>query len=401
MRSTEADVGSKAGIGYFLGVTLVLVLVYGLRMMNYDTAGQVIDTTLYEQAAIKQQGSDLPADSSLPVRPVMKLYLSVLSVVFTFLGNKIELIFSLQSVLCGMVLVLYAAALTVLYGRIAAVTGGMLLACSGIYLDGVYSVSPDIVFSFIWSISFLLLAVLNRRSLAAPEPKQQSMWIWLLSGCWIGLICYADITGLLLLLATGRADFKVKKPFYLLGGFLFGLFSAFAIAALAGGAGLSAQIRLWGLLYQCNWGLWGYFIWFAAAGVIVDTGITYIIKYRAERTLPFWEGMEMGDEQSSKPAGMRMSDLLAGSEAEEKEKKKKEKPGKKARVKKEKIKTENTPDDGSVSRYDNTKGISYIKNPLPLPKKPQLKGMEFDEAIGDTELNFDIDIAADDDFDIE
>lgn len=45
--------------------------------------------------------------------------------------------------------------------------------------------------------------------------------------------------------------------------------------------------------------------------------------------------------------------------------------------------------------------IRYIPNPLPLPKKPKHKAMEFDYSLSDDELEFDYEISDDDDFDFE
>ena len=52
--------------------------------------------------------------------------------------------------------------------------------------------------------------------------------------------------------------------------------------------------------------------------------------------------------------------------------------------------------------FDMSKGVKYLDNPLPVPKRKERKGMDYDYEVPQNEMNFDVDLnSSNSEFDVQ
>ncbi|MCM1026887.1 MAG: hypothetical protein NC432_10660 [Roseburia sp.] len=221
----------------------VILLAAGLifRIGSLDGAWQ---GTAYFEAASVIPGQEMPETA----HGAMYLYLHLLHGIFYFLGNKMVL-----GVFCQIMLQLTALILLYLaVRRCAGKLGGMVflgLCTFSDYLRGeALALSPGMLYLVIWAAVLLWTVTEDRKEIYLSE--------LFLTGLFLGIACYLDIAGVILVpLAFGaafcrrEAEVKNRRKAGAVLLCLLGLLAGFCILigteALLGGKGYGFVLQAW------------------------------------------------------------------------------------------------------------------------------------------------------------
>ncbi len=376
---------------------------------------------------------------------VSSLYVDTLSVFFSFLGNKAEIVFYLQFILQILTIVMIYFALRMLCGRIVAFSAGLLLICSDEWIKAVMMFEPEVFFMFLWSLLLLILSIFYSKTRAGKWQSKKIQIIGsLLIGGMCGILLYYDILGILLpviaiyLFYIAEKTQKIisvwAKAAIFLGGFIAGSFIMLFREAIVKSSTVVENLQRWCSQYPLR-------IQFSVVWPMENMGVLAVILiFSVFLIAAFWLnvkpemsvwaiimlvlcvvgpifGMTALNQQmwvtlvwsvlaGSGLQGLVRAGLNAGSKVDSKvsmEAGDTEKAGGKGWEKVEKA--GETAAVAAVSeetsRYDTSTGIKYIENPLPLPPKPVKKGMDFPFKVPVEKMYYDVNVADDADYDLK
>ncbi len=148
------------------------------------------------------------------------LYVDLLSLLFSFLGNKESVIIYIQFVIQIVTMMILYVAVRILCGRIAAYTTVLMIAVSARWIEAASSLQAEVIYMLLWSMMLLFFAFLFRLLATGTGlvGKMQNVFI-LISGILCGMLIYYDLLGLLLLplgiYFISLAN-RLKRPLFLL-----------------------------------------------------------------------------------------------------------------------------------------------------------------------------------------
>lgn len=390
---------------------------------------------LLEHALIQRGGAE-----SAALGGMQALYTDLLSLLFSFLGNKEELIFYFQLLLQLASLLLLFFALRIFSGKGASYGAGAALAVSSQWGAAVMRYQPEVFYMFLWSFFFFLMAVFHK---LFYEQKNLSWgiqgFLFLLAGGASGMLIWFDLLGILLLPAAAGlvlAAGKREKPMplwvrmgILSGGICLGVFLmavretgmkgntvaenlrswyARSFAAVSPKIALPSEPPVFILLLvigacllaaaywmaaECNMAMWGTMLLLqcvlasAAGGVALHQGMWVTLIWgvlagmglQAVGKAGIVPGRQKKTEQTNPLGQLPYVELTTG------------------------VSEQRDHDQGdqgeSVSRYDTSQGTRYLENPLPLPPKPVRKGMDYPLSISPEKMYYDLQVPDEDDYD--
>jgi hypothetical protein len=207
-------------------VVILLITAGGLAYKIYMTAGNIPDT-LSDMSYLKW--AQVSAGSSIPdvQHGASMLYLYILYVFMSFLGNKIMTAVMLQIALQILTLIVLYFAVRIWTGRVPAVITCAVFAFSSIINEKLFEANPECLLFLIYSVMLLLCGIYCRSIVRLPNGREAFLAIIL--GAAVGSVCYMDLTGftlfvMLLVLFIGTGNEKL----YHIIDFLLILIAAFA-----------------------------------------------------------------------------------------------------------------------------------------------------------------------------
>lgn len=138
------------------GFWLLLGILFALRLYN-QTLTKEGDRSLLELALVGN--AMMP---SVLLSGLQEIYVALLSLLFNFLGNREIAVVYLQFILQIITVLLIYVSVRISGGRVAAVTVGLLLACSAQWADAVMIFRPEVLLMFLWSLVLCLLVISSR-----------------------------------------------------------------------------------------------------------------------------------------------------------------------------------------------------------------------------------------------
>ena len=323
-------------------VLLCLAFLFFVRF-SYLNCGQtpIADDYGYYQASMIQEKEAGPVFSS----GVSYAYCTALSALLRFTGNRMEMTACCHMALQAVSILLLYFGYRIFFGKAAALLSLLSFALLPWSASGVFVVSPENFYLFVWSLICLILGLLSRRD----------GWLCAFAaGLFAGVACIWHGLGfcLLLLLLFSEND-RLKKLVSFAAGMALG--AGFELVRYRELAGLSFGETLYG---------WG----------------NSLIRYEEGR----WQDMD-----TWLPIWL-LATLLTGALIRsvretrfEKAKEKEQAAAERQSVQEEIM--ENTQDMEAPEAADDVRQkqegvlrkIHYIENPLPLPKKHRKRTMEF------------------------
>lgn len=147
------------------------------------------------------------------------VYTAVLTSLFTFFGNRVAVGIYFQFLLQIIFLPVFYFAVRLIAGRISALTAAALMVFSPLYLQSMCLLSPENLYLVFYAAG-LLLTGLYLDSCRRGGIRGRAAFLFLfLTGLYIGMMVYLDITGITLLffagmdlfMTEGRATAKGKR----------------------------------------------------------------------------------------------------------------------------------------------------------------------------------------------
>lgn len=374
----------------------------------------------YFDAAMVAEGAEIPQIT----HGAVYLYLQVLRLLFLVAGNKwmagIYLQIALQLAAC---VILYFGVKRLSGGFPALVMTAFLMLSPHQILQGlVYS--PAMLYLCVYGIGLLCITSYLERSARGRVNSVYDALLLLFTGALTAFVCYLDITGVtLLLFAAGVLWLRKKKPHSIWGNSLLGLvvlmvstagfFCVYlGLDAYASGKSFAGVFRAWQALYQ----VLGYdaYFWLGRNGDYVICLVMFLLmavgavgfwfRKKGEKLSPWivvmagLSAFEFLHITTAEVDGFLlmgwMLAVLSGIGAQSMfwhdklpAREREAAPEEKELV----VLDEGIPDKPKVQ---------YIENPLPLPKKHVKKVMDFVYDPKEHELDYDVQVKEDDDFDI-
>lgn len=223
-----------------VAAVVLLTAAFVLRVQGIPEAG---GESVYCQAALVD--GEAASLAGMPAAPYAAgLYIRLLRGLFFFLGNKPAAAIWVQLLLqMGAILLVYLAA-GKLAGSLAATVMLAFHAASSYLIREASVLSPAMLYFFLWAAVLLVIA--------AAAGAGKSPGGFLPAGILIGILCFLDVAGCLLLLTAAAAVLSGKEPeagrrrkclLYCLAGFGAGLAGCGLVLALIRG---ESFFRVWG-----------------------------------------------------------------------------------------------------------------------------------------------------------
>ena len=425
-------------------VFAVVLLAMGLylRIRQIGLYGAV-DANVYYEAAKVVSGQSIP----MVVHGGTYLYLHMLRIVFLVLGNKMLAGIALQIGLQMLAAVVFYFAVRRLAGSLSAVVMMMFFMLSPHMIDGAMILSPSMLLLLLFSITLCLVTYCLNKTRGCP------VW-YIITGILIGLICYLDIFGIVLLVFQAsvltvdreREDYifnsRAAVLLYGVSGSMVGFFGAIIVDALTSGKKIFNVLRAWCNIYQAKdgeipfvmgassagelvaiillmgllaWGIFSFWcdkkqeklsVWIAATGVILALqtyqmaeqnpgSSVYLYLFMAVLAGIALENIFMVDD--SIPINEEVFEALDRMEAA-----RENIEHSRAQVEREpsSVRGRTPLQELTVSAEEPPlKKVNYIENPLPLPKKHIPKVMDY--RINDVEESADYDMFVSDEDDCD
>lgn len=404
-RHTKTMLEVFAVLSLFAGAVLIRVNGY---LMN---GAQCTGTKEYYETALVKAGGSIPFIR----HGASYLYTCVLSVVFSFFGNKQAVGIVLQMVLQLLGILCFYFAVRRLAGKKEAVLSLAVMTFSEAMVNSQFTLTAENLYFFLYAGMFLLLSVYK-----SYEEKGRKTWLVLMFllglGLGTGYLVYLDIAGVLFLAAVfyvivSKKRKKGKNITYICfeaGGFLLGLSGLFLReAAVNGTAFLNAAVS-WGKFYLSDW-KWNFavvgpdvtpvgnlfcllasmWVFFAFFGKKEDDSGMYMLSLVGIAVLVSFGRTNMSYQLLATAYWSVLAAIGVASVITEK----KEEPMN--TIKKE----EDTLIIESLEEEPENR-IHFIENPLPLPKKHVKKTMDYAFEPEAELMKFDIEVSDDDDFDL-
>lgn len=406
-RHTKTMLEVFAVLSLFTGAVLI-------RVNSYLINGAVCTGTQeYYEAAFVKAGGTVPFIR----HGASYLYTCVLTVVFSFFGNKQAVGIALQIVLQLLGILCFYFAVRRLAGKREAVLSLAVMTFSEAMVNYQFSLTAENLYFFLYAGMFLLLSVYK-----SYEEKGRKTWLVLVSllglGLGTGYLVYLDFAGILFFAAVfyvilSKKRKKGKNITYLCfeaGGFLIGLSGLFLREAAVNKTTFLNTAVSWGKLYLTDWKwnfavagpdvtFWGnLFCLLASMWVFLaffrkkedDSGL-YMFSLVGIAVLvsfgkPNMNYQLLATTYWSVLAAIGVTSVMTG---------KKEEPMKTMKKEKE----EDTLVIESLEEEPENR-IHFIENPLPLPKKHVKKTMDYAFEPEAELMKFDKEVSVNDDFDL-
>ncbi len=181
---------------YFFGIAAV---VSSRIVYCFAVGGTVADPYEYFANAMIRAGEKKPFFAS----GLSYAYTEILSILFSFTGNRIEAAGVCQMVLQILWLILFLSGICLLSGRAAGAVSTVILILSPWICRTVFEVSPENFYLFHWSLLLFLLSVYYcKTSLEGWRSGERGRLYLLASGFYAGVLCIWNYMGWALIAAA-------------------------------------------------------------------------------------------------------------------------------------------------------------------------------------------------------
>lgn len=378
------------------------------------------DSIYYDMAFIKNAGG-VPSLA----HGASYCYAAVLSMVFSFSGNKAAAGLVLQAALQVLSLLLVYLGIRRLAGRPEAFWTMAILAFLPSYAGKVYELEPETFYFFLWALGIYLIG-----ECGMAKRKKSFRIVFFLAGAYIGIMGFLDRAGWLLLLFAGGICIKkameesekeaARKEKYRDSCMAF----VFCLLGAAGGmlGCLISDAALSGVPLGSIWSTWmNLFSWrgdtwippgpesdpaigaaLCFGNMLLAVGFWFRKEQKTEVWIllllaatalntglsgPFGYGTLLAFAWAAL-AGFGIASMGVGLESE-----------KIVKAKVPDLVLEDM-DQADEEEEEIRSGVKLIENPLPLPKKHVRREMDFDRLVEWEKMKFDIPVDESDDFDI-
>ncbi|MBD5521669.1 MAG: hypothetical protein HDR03_10735 [Lachnospiraceae bacterium] len=432
-------------------VTALLYRLYMLIQIGTDT---VIDTHFYDMAIV---GGG--ADTEPLVHGASYIYVQFLSLVFSFLGNKIMAAVWMQFFIEMLTILLSFFVIRKLLGSIPACMVMLILTLSGVYNSRILMVTPELLFFLLYLIGLYIVGSYVKAYCSNRLSKPMMIAGALFSGIIIGVLVYLDAISLTIFiimagLITGidtKPDRKKVTPYLLflltvIGAFL-AMSGAFILDSYASGDTIEAILNAWldlyrihlqkdTIIYQNKYSLAECLIQVVLAALLI---LSFCNRRKVQNSTPWMclmfllapmplSSVGVLDYQVyyvfiwSVLAGLGLQQsLVAGddgaqytsAEIENVEEDKRDMENIKDSDDKStatninvepiepisKPESETEPGPAPKPEPESAPKPRFIENPLPLPKKHEKRDMDYQYEVAEDKMKFDIEVDDNDDFD--
>ncbi len=181
-------------------------ILYRFHYMMYASDIVVKTNTFYEMAKVTEVGV-IPYIT----HGASYIYTVLLSVIFSFMGNKVMAGVVLQFIFQFLIMLFGYLALRLLTGRSAAFIAMLFMAFSPAFVGNLFSLTPEGLYLLLyvaglWGISLFLNNFKN-----IGNKSKGSYIIFIIIGIYIGLMSYLDIIGFTLLFFAGLGLLLVRE----------------------------------------------------------------------------------------------------------------------------------------------------------------------------------------------
>ena len=189
--SGNKKTGKKWLEAVILGAALVLLTIWGVWQGSFYDYKIVVGGNVYPEAFVKAGGTYV-----ISYLNQESIYLAFLSVVFSFLGNKEEVVSILNLILqLGGVLFFYLGARKILGSYITVVVTIVAAVVAGCF----YSVMADTSMHILWFLTAFMFWICNQifTEVTAKTLK------WIILGILLGISAFVDFAGIFLIILYG------------------------------------------------------------------------------------------------------------------------------------------------------------------------------------------------------
>lgn len=246
-RKSVAYVAAGRFSGLFEGIMTCILLLSGaalrIQWMMHRFPG-LPEGTLAESAMILEGAAPVPV-----LHGVTHVYVSFLRSLFLFLGNRVEAVTGLQIVLQLLGIFLFSAAVRRLFGRMPA----LLFMCASVFLPDIirhcFTDGPENLYLVLFGLAFTAIAFYNRAAAKTKRWTAAKLIRSILTGTVVGVLCYLDLSGFILLPALLYLAASKKGRRYTVLGAVSGMVLAFLLDAAVSGALVVSVFASWLKLY--------------------------------------------------------------------------------------------------------------------------------------------------------
>ena len=439
--------------GIFLRITRALEYIRLQNAAGSNLLSFVNGTDYFDMAKVTSGGSMEPL-----VYGGAQLYVTCLSFVLAFLGNRVvsAVIFQIFLQIVGLGLAYTAARKSA--GRLPACILLLYLACSSAYLEMIKNLGPECLFFDLYLIG-MLAAVSYVKSYCTNRLGRFSAWAGAAAlGIFIGVLAYLDLTAVMILLvmagvAVGRKKRPEKESVYhtpivsaavivvALGTCAAGLCGVLGMLSLNRGTDFHDEFTAWVTLHIENTRTVGFsplypysldMLWFGILAILASFLVFEFFRGGREQNYILWillcivaapTPLAVFGVQPFGLISMYLWGVLAGlglqncifggkarfvqgmieeinQAAEEAEKSREAETI-------DELPKESMPAQQNAEDIDErpvaeapAEKPRYLENPLPLPKKHVRRQMDYQYEVKEDEMHYDVEVNADDDFDI-
>lgn len=351
------------------------------------------------------------------------LYVVCLSVIMSFLGNKIISVMFLHVILQVLSLIVCYLAVRKSAGRLPACVTLIYLSFSSAYISRIGVIDPECLYFLLYLLGMYLIVSAIKNYCRNYYTKSFAVWIFMILGIVLGILVYLDIRSVTLLfflvgIFTGKKEEDEELPVITAGQniMVFGavevscvlaFFGSFLIDSLGYGTEYMTELSAWGNYYLSeSWGSvlasmdqfmrdfpfnvllivaasflvfefkrsgkeQNYMLWILLCVCTAPTPMTgYGVLPYGTIALFIWCVL----------AGLGLQNCIMGDSAQV------------VQAKIEKINAE--------AEVEEIQKPRFIENPLPLPKKHVKREMDYEYPVAEEDMKFDIEVDESDDFDI-
>lgn len=177
-----------------LGIFAIGIL-YRIYLCLQSGAGGIVETNFYQMALVRVGNNAQPL-----VHGASYLYVQFLSLVFSFLGNKIMPAVWTQILIQMISILLVYFVIRKMIGRISACVVMFILAISTVYASQILMLTPETLFFLLYLIGFFITGSYVESYCRNRLSNLGKIWGAVFSGIVIGILAYLDAISLTLLI---------------------------------------------------------------------------------------------------------------------------------------------------------------------------------------------------------
>lgn len=377
-----------------------------------------LETKYFEMAVVRAGEGIAPMTHGMGY-----LYVLCLSVIMSFLGNKIMSAIFLHLILQVLSLIVCYLVVRKSAGRLPACVTLVYLSFSGAYMSRIGVIDPECLYFLFYLLGMYLIVSVVRNYCRNYYVKSFAVWIFMILGIVLGILIYLDIRSVTLLfflvgIFTGKKEEDEDLPTITVGQniLVFGVvevfcvlafFGSFLIDALGYGTEYMTELSAWGNYYLSEF--WGsvlacmdqFMLDFPFNILLIVTASFLVFGFRRsgkEQNFMLWILLCVCTAPTPMTgygvlpygtialfvwcvlAGLGLQNCIMGDSAQ---------------VVQAKIEEIN-----AAAQVDEAEKPRFIENPLPLPKKHVKREMDYEYPVAEEGMKFDIEVDEADDFDI-